>query len=132
MTQPVDNFSRMEGAWDQLCPFQILSIRDDFDGLNIIVEDNQSGVKKGKFFIDKYHGYRNFNEADLVKYWHKIGGVKHTGLYVSADSSLMRWAADQCIDEMLAPQVKHYMIVSVDDVFEVLCFDEPKFSFENK
>ena len=132
IAQKMNKFTRLKGTWDDLCPFQITSIRDDFDGLNVSVEDNRAGTNKGNFYIDAHHAYRNFNEADLAKYWDEIGGVKSTGLYVSNVSSLMQWAANQCIDEALDPLIKHYMIVSVEDIFEVLAFDEPKFTLESE
>ena len=39
----------------------------------------------------------------------------------------MKWAAKQAIDGNLHEDIKHYLVVSVEDVLEVLSFEPPEF-----
>ena len=128
----MSNFIVMSGAWDKLSPFQIVSIIDDKNGLTILIEDNQKGTLKGRFRFGAHHAYRNFNEADLHGYWKGLGGTLTTGLYVTSDSELMKWAAKQAIDGSLHEDIKHYMVVSVEDVIEVLSFEPPAFEADSE
>lgn len=121
-------FELMEGDWKDLCPFQITSIVDDRRGLVVRLEDNVEGVRKGELSFGSHYAYRNFNEADLHSYWSSVGGVLESGLYNAADSEFLEWAARQSVYGELDASIRHYMIVSVDDVLEVLSFDQPEFA----
>ena len=123
----MSNFLHLKGPWDRMRPFQIASIIDDKNGLTIKIEDNQKYELKGHLRFSAHHAYRNFNEADLHGYWKELGGAFTTGIYVASDSELMRWAAKQSIDRNLHRDIKHYMVVSVEDVLEVLSFEPPEF-----
>lgn len=123
------DFVRLEGAWDKLSPFHILSIIDDMDGLTVSLEEYRKGTlrDRGRLRFDAHYAYRNFNESDLDAYFAGLGGYFTTGLYVAEDSEWMRWAAAQSVYQELPKGVLHYMVASVEDVLEVLSFEPPLF-----
>ncbi len=123
----MNEFVRMKGVWDDICPFQITSIIDDRDGLVLSIEDNRTGEQKGRFRFTAHRAYRNFNEADLHGYWLELGGVKQAGLYVAEKSDLLNWAEERCGYDKLPSEIRHYMVVSAEDVLEVLSFEPPEF-----
>ncbi|MEO1151991.1 MAG: hypothetical protein AAFW83_13530 [Pseudomonadota bacterium] len=123
----MNEFVQLNGSWDNVAPYQITSITDDQNGVSITIEDNSTGLKKGRFKFSTSYGYRNFNEADLHGYWQEIGGMKQTGVYVASSSDFLDWAEKRCGHDALPPAIKHYMIVSVEDVFEILSFEPPEF-----
>ncbi len=126
-SQKMNDFVRLTGIWDDICPFQIMTITDDQNGLTLEIEDNRTGEKKGRFRFTAHHAYRNFNEADLFVYLKEIGGDFKTGLYMATSSELLKWAAKQSVHDSIHQDIKHYMVVSVEDVLEVLSFKPPEF-----
>ena len=54
----MNDFVRLTGIWDDICPFQIMTITDDQNGLTLEIEDNRTGEKKGRFRFTAHHAYR--------------------------------------------------------------------------
>lgn len=120
-------FVRIAGDWDSLAPFYIDNIVDGYDGLKIHISGRTTGGKSGIFEFDLYYGYRNFNESDVWKYLEDNEVIK-SGLFVADQSEFLDWAARQSISEKVPSGVRHYIFTSVEDILEVLAFDEPSFN----
>ena len=121
-------FVRMAGDWNSLAPFYIDNITDGYDGLKIHISGPKKSRKSGVFEFDLYYGYRNFNESDVWKHL-RDNEVINSGLFVADQSEFLDWAAKQSISEKIPSGVRHYIFTSVEDIFEVLAFDEPSFKF---
>lgn len=102
------------------------SLQDGSDGLTVIVEtDEKPEVDiRVSFYFAKAPAYRNIQESYRTELWAKLGrempGTPWSSLRVfGAD-----WA-EALRQEPLFPEIKHFMISTVDDVIEVLTPDEP-------
>jgi hypothetical protein len=64
------------------------------------------------------------DEGDLYKYLRRIGAGR-SGLYVIDNSEFLEWAAKENSFEEVPAGLRHFLVVSTDDVVEVLAFDAP-------
>ena len=106
-------------------PFRTLRLVDDENGLNIVVQSSGGTSKAHELRFDGPYGYRNFDEGDVHKYLRRHGIIA-AGCYELPASELFNWAAEENLHEELPEGVKHFAIVSSDDVIEVLAFDPPE------
>lgn len=116
----------MKGAWESLAAFKIDKIVDGMNGLKIYVSGTGTNQQSGIFAFDVYYGYRNFSESDIWMYLKDIG-ITHSGVFVAEQSELMDWAKRQSPLGEVPPGVRHYIFASIEDILEVLAFDEPSF-----
>lgn len=121
-----DEFSILDGAWRILAPYKIEKIVDGYDGLEIFVTGVKGEKPSGIFRFSEYYGYRNFDESDMWKRWDQIGVLK-SNIYYSSNSELLAWAKNQSPDQELPDELVNFLFVSIDDVFDVLAFEQPTF-----
>jgi hypothetical protein len=124
----MSSFSKLQGPWDELFPFHVTSIIDDKGGLNISIKQYRKGDLSGQLHFGAHYAYRNFNASDLYGYWLELGQNFLTGLYVAEDSDLLRWATKQSVYDKLDDEVAHYMLVTAEDVLEVLSYEPPAYN----
>lgn len=126
-----NDFSIINGEWQVITPFKINKIVDSPLGLEVMVSGIEGNEISGSFVFENYYGYRKFDEGDLWRRWNDIG-VLYSGLYVSKESELLDWSANQSVYGVLPTELKNFLLLSIDDALDVLSDDLPRFNFIEK
>ena len=83
----------------------------------------------GKLTIsfDSYLSYRKGDEGDLLKVIEEVDASSRLGctLYEVTSSNYMDWFVDQCYGIRSITKIKEYMILTENDVIEVISIDGP-------
>jgi len=106
-------------------PFRVLRLVDDENGLVVLIKGTGENQQTHELLFDGPYGYRNFDEGDTHKYRERHG-ISSSGCFELSSSEFLDWAAKENLHDELPEGVKHYALVSSDDVIEVLAFDPPE------
>lgn len=121
-----ETFSILKGPWDAIGGFDIVKITDDFQGLQVWVQQERSDCQ-GIFYFDAAYGYRHFEEGDVHMRWANVDEAIGNSVIIGTDTDFMRWAEKAAISGKLPKEVKHYVIFSINHVLEVLAYNSPHF-----
>lgn len=116
-------FDRMfERSWE------VTEIVDNRKGFHIHVSASEN--TKADFIIgfSAVYGYRNADEGSRSQYWKSLGGYLKSGCYEAAGSDFLDWAIYESLDKELPTGLRHFIVVTANDVIDVLSFDEPEFT----
>lgn len=108
-------------------PFEVAKIVDDHQGLHLYGSTKPDLTPTFLLSFDAVHGYRNADEADRAQYWESLGGVLKCGCYQARGSDFLDWAMRQSLDGSLPDGLAHFIVVSANDVLDVLSFEPPSF-----
>jgi len=114
-----------QSVWRKLDSFKIDKLIDSADGLEIFITGTKSCNASYKIHFETNCGYRNFDEGELIKRWEDEGQL-YIGIYAAETSKFLEWATMQSAHDELSDGIKHYAIVTSDDVVDVLSFDYPQ------
>lgn len=117
---------KVNGAWVFLEPFDIYKLLDSHDGLEISIISTRQPAVTGRLEFGSFHGYRNFDKDYLGREWNNIRRPE-SGVYIVNNSPLLSWAAGQIAQRSLSSNLQHIMIVSVNDVIDVVASNLPMF-----
>ena len=102
----------------------IEKICDDYNGLCILVAD-ESKFKKIQIKFDYFYGYRNFNESERLKTLYTHAEFSRSGIYKTQNSPFANWLTKESLGIVKSDQVWHYVIITPEDIFEVLTPEPP-------
>ncbi|MCE0829013.1 hypothetical protein LVQ78_23805 [Buttiauxella sp. A2-C2_NF] len=86
------------------------------------------GTNKFKVVFDWIHSFRLTDEGDLLKMQEEQNGEMLTGIYVVDKSTYLEWFTDQSIGIHDGESITHYLIVTSNDVIDVLSSVTPLIS----
>ena len=118
-------FTPIDTDISKILPFSVEKFVDDIGGINIIAVNSRNKNIRANINFESFYGYRNFDEGDLWRRWKEMGVLK-SGIYVSEESDLLDWAKYQSPHQRIPEGLLNYLIVSTDDVIDILTFDSPK------
>lgn len=105
---------------------------DDFryssGSLELILSSNDSYMKL-KLSFDWVHSFRLTDEGDLLKMQDEQQGNMLIGIYLVENSSYLGWFNEQSADVHIDEDIAHYLIVTTNDVVDVLSTEKPLISF---
>ncbi|WP_241576496.1 hypothetical protein [Rosenbergiella collisarenosi] len=90
-----------------------------------LTNDNDSGIK---ISFDWFHTFRVVDEGDVIKMLNKFNGEMILGIYTLVDSEYLEWFHEQSVGIHLDGNITHYMVVTVNDVIEILSSEKPVIS----
>ena len=105
--------------------FEISKIVDDAEGLHVVLSTEKDLSATFEVSFDAVHAYRNADEGDRTEYWRSLGGYLETGCYTAEESDFLDWALDQNVHGALPRGLQHFIVVSANDVLDVLSFESP-------
>lgn len=118
---------RHAGAWDGLGKFQVERIASEGGELAISIA-SPSGNAIIRF--ESFYGFRVYDELALSNYWQLHGGVPKCGVYASDSTEHLEWAAANSVHQIIPKGCTNYLIVSTDDVVDVVGSDSPTVQIE--
>ncbi|EDT4881533.1 hypothetical protein B6B03_004688, partial [Salmonella enterica subsp. enterica serovar Berta] len=74
------------------------------------------------------HSFRVTDEGDLLKMLGEQKGKMRVGIYKVEDSSYLEWFNDQSFNIHEKEKIIHYLIVTVNDIIDVLSSESPVIS----
>ncbi|MBU9828167.1 hypothetical protein [Rahnella perminowiae] len=86
------------------------------------------GVNKFKVAFDWIHSFRLTDEGDLLKMQEEQNGKMLTGIYSVDKSQYLEWLSKQSFGIHDGESITHYLIVTSDDVIDVLSSVSPLIS----
>lgn len=86
-----------------------------------------SSVRVGeiKIVFDWIHSFRLIDEGDLLKMQDEQNGEMQAGIYIVDNSTYLKWFSEQCIDIHDDESIIHYLVVTSDEVVDVLSSVSP-------
>ncbi|EBX9240329.1 hypothetical protein DRF02_24835 [Salmonella enterica subsp. salamae] len=103
---------------------QVIDFHYKAGGLEIII--SLDGVSPDfRVFFDWSHSFRVTDEGDLLKMLGEQSGKILVGIYKVEKSSYLEWFNDQSVNIRSKDNVAHYLIVTVNDVVDVLSSEPP-------
>jgi len=92
----------------------------------VIVCNHGNGELKCSIFFDWIHSFRVTDEGDLLKMQHEQNSAMISGVYKVANSPYLAWFHEQSAGVYTEEIVEHYMLVTNNDVIDVLSSIEPR------
>ena len=90
-----------------------------------LTNDNDGRIK---ISFDWFHSFRVIDEGDVIKMLNKFNGEMILGIYTLVDSEYLEWFHEQSVGLNLDGNITHYMVVTVNDVIEILSSEKPVIS----
>jgi len=91
----------------------------------LLTNDNGSRVK---ISFDWFYDFRVIDEGDAINMLNCFNGELVLGIYTLTDSQYLKWFHEQSVMMHLKENVVHYIIVTVNDIVEVLSCEKPLIS----
>ena len=116
---------RVLGPWDELLRFDILSIIDDINGIQILITDHGC-QRKMILFLETGESVRVTDEGNLFGY---LDRQINYGIYTVQNSEFLNWAKEargsiELVKNMT--NLKHFLIYSSNTVFEYIGSEPPQ------
>jgi len=105
---------------------QIEDIRYASGTLELVL--TSEGTDKFKVMFDWIHSFRLTDEGDLLKMQEEQNGKMLTGVYIVEKSIYLEWFTNQSAGIHDSEFITHYLIVTSDEVVEVLSSVSPLIS----
>lgn len=115
-----NTLERIPGPWDNLQNWDFIEIRDDRDLVKMKISNEDE--TKIMWLSVECLGYRKFGEHDLLLYLPDV----LFGVYCTKESAFLDWAAKANPIEGFLKEWQHYIVVSVDSIFEYIGTSPPK------
>lgn len=91
--------------------------------LSLVLSSDKEGMIKVVF--DWAHSFRVTDEGDLLKMQDELNGKMTTGIYIVGESNYLTWFNEQSFSIHDDESINHYLIVTGDDVIDVLSSVSP-------
>ncbi|MDH2899306.1 hypothetical protein ACP3TB_03575 [Rahnella variigena] len=105
---------------------QIEDIRYASGTLELVL--TSEGTDKFKVMFDWIHSFRLTDEGDLLKMQEEQNGKMLTGVYIVEKSIYLEWFTNQSAGIHDSEFITHYLIVTSDEVVDVLSSVSPLIS----
>ncbi|MGP6487285.1 hypothetical protein [Duffyella gerundensis] len=79
--------------------------------------------------FDWIHSFRVTDEGDLLKLQDELNGQMVMGIYTVKGSGYLTWFNDQSANIHDNDEIVHYLIVTIEDVIDVLSSVNPSISY---
>jgi hypothetical protein len=86
------------------------------------------GTDRLKVVFDWVHSFRLTDEGDLLKMQEEQNGEMLTGIYTVNKSIYLKWFTEQSVGIHDGESITHYLIITSDDVIDVLSSVSPLIS----
>jgi len=115
----IEKYDKYEGLY--YCD----ALHDDNEGFRIILEHESGQGPMLKVTFGKFLAYQNIDESNRLKFWNEQKDIdeKYT-FYEVENSSWVKWFVNENKGKYESSEIKHYMILTGQDVIEVLSYDE--------
>lgn len=90
-----------------------------------LINDNDRLIK---ISFDWFHSFRVVDEGDVIKMLNSFNGEMILGIYTLLDSEYLEWFHQQSLGIHLKENITHYMVVTMNDVIEILSSEKPVIS----
>ncbi|WP_241602298.1 hypothetical protein [Rosenbergiella nectarea] len=87
--------------------------------------DNEGGIK---ISFNGFYSFRVIDESDVIKMQDEFDGEMILGIYNLVDSEYLEWFHEQSVGIHLDGNITHYMVVTVNDVIEIISCEKPVIS----
>lgn len=106
---------------NQLADFRYLS-----GTLELVLASSHADItNKIRVVFDWVHSFRVIDEGDLLKMQDELNGKMMTGIYTVEGSHYLSWFNEQSANIHDEGSIVHYLIVTGDDVIDVLSSVSP-------
>lgn len=105
--------------------FEIQRMEDGPDGLVVYLSDKSNGTITSIVSFGTVYAYRTADEGARCKYWESLGGYLPCGVFEAEETDFSVWARSECLTGELPREIKNFILVSPNDVIDILCFDQP-------
>lgn len=105
---------------------QLVDFKYSSGTLSLVLSSDCEGINNViKVVFDWIHSFRVTDEGDLLKMQNELNGQMKTGIYIVDKSNYLSWFNEQSANIHDAGSVHHYLIVTGDDVIDVLSSVNP-------
>lgn len=106
----------------------------DFKYLSGVLEltlslNGENIINKVRVVFDWIHSFRVTDESDLLKMQDELDGQMITGIYTVERSDYLSWFNEQSANIHDGDLIDHYLIVTCDDVIDVLSSISPTITY---
>lgn len=102
---------------------QLVDFKYSSGTLSLVLTSDKEGMIKVVF--DWVHSFRVTDEGDLLKMLDELNGQMTTGVYIVGESNYLSWFNEQSFSIHDDESINHYLIVTGDDVIDVLSSVSP-------
>ncbi|WPU24794.1 hypothetical protein RI049_08665 [Cedecea neteri] len=95
----------------------------------ILASGHADETKKSRVAFDWVHSFRVTDEGDLLKMQDDLNGQMVIGIYTVEGSRYLTWFNEQSVNTHDGDNITHYLIVTDNDVIDVLSSVSPIISF---
>ncbi len=127
MVEKLLRFSRGEHNWQDVILVDLRYLSGSIEMIFSSTNSNES--KKIKIVFDWMHSFRVTDEGDLLKMQDDLKGEMTTGIYTIENSHYLAWFNEQSDNIHDENVITHYLIVTGDDIIDVLSSVSPKVSY---
>lgn len=127
MTENLLNFKDDIGCFEssQLVGFKYFS-----GGLELTLSSaSRNGSNNFRIVFEWVHSFRVTDEGDLLKMQGELNGSMVSGVYIVEKSNYLAWFNEQSYNIHNEDVINHYLIVTCDDVIDVLSSVSPAITF---
>jgi len=98
---------------------EITSIRDEDEGLSVVVASKETRKAVAKLVFQEVVGYRNVNESFRIRTWQSQNMRESSSLMIVEDSLWLTWLREESGGVLEEFAVTHYAIYTDDDCVDV-------------
>lgn len=114
---------------DYLQKDQLVDLRYLSGTLELVLASGHTvEMNKSRVVFDWVHSFRITDEGDLLKMQDDLNGQMITGIYTVEESQYLAWFNEQSANTHDGDNITHYLIVTGDDVIDVLSSVSPTIS----
>ncbi len=110
----------------------IESITDDYNGLKIMLANEHDISQSLILHFSDYYGYRNFDESERL---HTLNCYPELtvqwSLFIAENTDFIKWLYKESLEIVDRSEIKHYIIGTSNDIFEVLSSEVPEVIWGN-
>lgn len=112
---------------DEAIPMRvtITSIRDEDEGLSVVVASEEAGEAVAKLVFQDFVGYRNINESFRSRTWKSHDMKSSSSLMIVEGSLWLRWLCEESAGVLEEFSLTHYAIYTNDDCVDVAARTAP-------
>jgi hypothetical protein len=98
---------------------EILGLRDEDEGLTIVLASEETREAVAKIVFPDFIGYRNVNESFRSRTWQSQNMTGSSSLLIVEDSLWLEWLREESGGVLDDVELTHYAIYTSDDCVDV-------------
>jgi len=104
---------------------QLVDVKYSSGTLELTLSSSDKDLNKVRIVFEWMHSFRVTDEGDLLKMQDDLEGKMITGVYIVEGSNYLSWFNEQSANIHDGDLINHYLIVTGDDVIDVLSSVSP-------